>query len=117
MDKNKKRKLEKAGWRVGSVSEFLELSPAEEAVIELRLRLGKAVREKRLQSKMTQEAFAAQLKTSQSRLNKIEAGNPSVSLDLQIKSLLSAGVTLPELSKVLAGQPELQKVKAGRVRR
>jgi ribosome-binding protein aMBF1 (putative translation factor) len=106
VDRAKKRKLEKTGWRVGSAADFLELTPEEKTIIELRLKLGNAIRKKRLQAKMTQEKFAARLKTSQSRLNKIEAGNPSVSFDLQIKSLIGMGVTIPELSKILGSRRE-----------
>ena len=35
----KKRKLEKAGWKTGSVDEFLGLTPKETAYIEIKLAL------------------------------------------------------------------------------
>ena len=101
MDKEKKEKLEKTGWKVGSAAEFLGLSAAEEEIIELRLALSRGIKNRRLQSKMTQEKFAKQLGTSQSRLNKMEAGDPSVSFDLLIKGLVNSGVTIPELSELL----------------
>jgi transcriptional regulator with XRE-family HTH domain len=53
---------------------------------------------------MTQAEFAASLGTSQSRLNKMEAGDASVSFDLFIKSLVISGVTVSELSKILASR-------------
>jgi len=37
MDKSKKKRLKEAGWRVGSASEFLQLSAEEQALIELKL--------------------------------------------------------------------------------
>jgi hypothetical protein len=45
MDKMKKARLETQGWEVGSTEEFLGLSPEETTYIELRLKLGDAVRE------------------------------------------------------------------------
>ncbi len=41
MDSTKRQKLEAAGWKVGSATEFLQLSPEEEAIIETRLALRK----------------------------------------------------------------------------
>ena len=34
MDENKKKRLEEAGFRVGSIAEFLDLTPEEQAKIE-----------------------------------------------------------------------------------
>jgi hypothetical protein len=41
MESTKRQKLEAAGWKVGSVTEFLQLSPKEAAIIETRLALRK----------------------------------------------------------------------------
>lgn len=38
---NKKQRLQAAGWRVGSVSDFLGLTPEEEAYIEGKLTLSR----------------------------------------------------------------------------
>src|SRR5262245_38526590 len=45
--KEKKAKLERAGWKVGSVAAFLGLSAAEEALVELRLTLSRGLRDRR----------------------------------------------------------------------
>lgn len=39
MKATKRRKLEKAEWRVGSVEEFLGLTPEDAALVEMRLKL------------------------------------------------------------------------------
>jgi len=44
------------------------------------------------------------LKSSQSRVAKIEVGDPSVSVDLLIRSLFALGVTKSELAKMLVSQ-------------
>jgi DNA-binding transcriptional regulator YiaG len=102
MDNAKRKKLEAKGFKVGTVAEFLELTPEQSAIIELRLTLSKALRQKRLDSKMTQEKFAKRLRSSQSRLAKMEAGDKSVSLDLLINNLLSVGVGRKELGEIIA---------------
>ena len=93
MDANKKKHLESAGWRVGSATDFLGLSEGEAAYIDLKLTLSEKVRQCRKRKKLTQTQLAQRLKSSQSRVAKIEAGDPSVSLDLLIRSLLTLGVT------------------------
>jgi DNA-binding XRE family transcriptional regulator len=93
--KSKKRKSE---WVEGSVQDFLQLSNAEMDFIETRLAASRLLKTTRKQRKLTQQALAARLHTSQSRLAKMEAGDPSVSLDLIFKSLFSLGVSRKRLA-------------------
>ena len=101
MDEEKRKRLEAKGWKISSAAEFLELTPDEESLIELRLALSNAVKKQRLEAKLTQQEAARLLHSSQSRIAKIEAGDSSVSFDLMIKSLLGLGVTAAELPKLL----------------
>jgi hypothetical protein len=48
MEPTKRKKLAAAGWKVGSVAEFLDLSPEEEAIIKIRLSLSKSLKQKSL---------------------------------------------------------------------
>jgi len=102
MRKSKKQRLESKGWRVGSTKDFLGLSDEESAYIELKTRLAEGVRQRRQAAKISQAEFAQKLRSSQSRVAKIEAGDPSVSLDLLIRSLISWGLTDRALSKIIA---------------
>ena len=101
MRKDKKARLEQAGWRVGSVRDFLGLSAAEEALVELRLTLSRSLKERRTRQHLSQEQLAKLLRSSQSRIAKMEAGDPSVSIDLMIRSLLAMGVTQKDLARVI----------------
>ncbi|MDQ3635744.1 MAG: helix-turn-helix transcriptional regulator [Acidobacteriota bacterium] len=101
MDKRKRKKLEAKGFEITTVTEFLELTPDEAAIIELRLDLSNALKNYRIQSELTQEEFAKRLKTSQSRVAKMEAGDKSVTLDLLIKNLLKSGFNRKELSEII----------------
>lgn len=102
MRKAKKDRLEKKGWRVGTVEEFLDLSPEEAAYIELKLRLSENVRLRRSRKKLSQKAFAQMIRSSQSRVAKMEGGDPSVSIDLLIRSLLALGASHKDLAKVIS---------------
>src|SRR5207245_10738271 len=96
MRKDKKERLERAGWKVGTVREFLGLSKAEEALVELKLTLSRGLKERRARRRLTQAQLARLLGSSQSRVAKMEAGDPSVSVDLLIRSLLAMGETQRE---------------------
>ncbi|MBS1914067.1 MAG: helix-turn-helix domain-containing protein [Bacteroidetes bacterium] len=101
MDKRKQKRLEARGWRVGEAPDFLQLSPEESALIELRLRLSDALGARRKKLHLTQSEFAKLLRSSQSRVAKIEAGDPSVSLDLLIRGLLALGATPRDLARAI----------------
>jgi DNA-binding XRE family transcriptional regulator len=102
MRKDKKGRLERAGWKVGTVREFLGLSATEEALVELKLTLSRGLRERRARRNLTQAQLAKLLKSSQSRVAKMEAGDPSVSIDLLIRSLLAMGATPKDLAQVIS---------------
>jgi len=101
MKKDKRARLGRAGWKVGTVRELLGLSRAEEALVELKLILSRGLRERRARRRLTQAQLARLLKSSQSRVAKMEAGDPSVSIDLLIRSLLAMGTTQRELAQVI----------------
>jgi DNA-binding XRE family transcriptional regulator len=102
MDKRKKEKLAKKGWKVGSVAEFLDLSAEESAYIEMKLALSEKLRERRRRKKLTQAELAKAIESSQSRVAKMEAGDPTVSIDLLVKSLLALGVSKKELGRTIS---------------
>ena len=103
MNSTKKKRLETKGWKVGTVAEFLQLTPEESAYIEMKLLLSRNLRERRMDKSLTQEQLARLLKSSQSRVAKMETGDPSVSLDLLVRSLLILGESRKSLAKVLSG--------------
>ena len=98
----KRKRLEAKGWKVGSAREFLGLSEQEEAYVEIKLRLAESLRNQRLQRQMTQADVAKAIKSSQSRVAKMEAGERSVSLDLLVRALLALGTSSSDLGRLLA---------------
>ena len=104
MRKVKRERLVKRGWKVGTAEEFLGLSAAESAYVELRLRLSETLRHKRKSRGLSQIQLARILKSSQSRVAKMEGGDPSVSLDLLIRSLFTLGASHRELARAIDAQ-------------
>ncbi len=91
MDAKKKSKLQKMGGRVATVAEFLGLSEAETAVVELRLELAAAVRKKRAAAGMTQAQLAKAIGSSQARVAKMEGGDPQASIESLVRALAALG--------------------------
>lgn len=101
MRKSKKAALEAQGWVVGSVDDFLELTPEESALVDLKLRLSDALRARRTKLGLSQQAVAKRLHSSQSRVTKMEAGEASVSFDLLVRALVGLGATTADLAKAI----------------
>jgi hypothetical protein len=108
MKKTKKARLEAAGWTIGTPAEFLGLSAAEESLVEIRLALSESLRARRQAQHVSQVALAKRLKSSQSRVAKMEAGDPSVSMDMLFRSLFVLGARPREIARAI----ERPKVKA-----
>lgn len=107
MDEKKQKRLEAAGFAVGSADEFLGLTSEESAYVELKLALSQGLRERRTCSGLSQAALARRLGSSQSRVAKMEASDASVSLDLLVRALLATGAdarTVAELIKDTAAR-------------
>ena len=102
MKKGKRERIERRGWKLGTAEEFLGLSPDEAAYIELKLALGQRLKSAREKRDLTQTALAKMTRSSQSRVAKMEAGDPSVSMDLIIKALLAMGVTRRQIASTIA---------------
>jgi ribosome-binding protein aMBF1 (putative translation factor) len=98
MKEAKRKALEAAGWRVGDAAEFLGLSEQEEQLVALRVALARAVRRRRAAGGLSQHDLAARMKSSQSRVAKIEAGAAGVSLDLMFRGLFAAGGKISDVA-------------------
>jgi len=102
MKATKKRKLEAAGWRVGDARDFLKLTPGEAEFVEIKLSLARRLRELREEHNWTQAELAKRVGSSQSRVAKMEAADPTVSVDLIVKCLLAAGADRRDLGRAVA---------------
>ena len=103
MRRSKRERLEAKGWRLGTAQEFLGLSDEETAYVELRLRLANSLRLRRQKRKLSQTDLAKLIRSSQSRVAKMEGGDPTVSIDLLIRSLLALGASNRDLARTISG--------------
>lgn len=102
MNKEKQKILEKKGWKIGTAKEFLGLTNEEASYIELKLKLSANLKKVRTERKLTQVELARIIKSSQSRVAKLETGDPSVSLDLIIRSLLALGNSKKDIARAIS---------------
>ena len=100
----KRRKLLERGWAVSDAEEFLGLTSEEQARVDLRLRLGNGPTLPRVQRRLTQGELAKVVRSSQSRVAKIEAGDPSVSIELLFRSLIALGASSSDLAKIISAR-------------
>jgi DNA-binding XRE family transcriptional regulator len=101
-----KKRLKAAGWEVGSVAKFLHLTKEDVAFIELKVALARELRRRRAAKQLTQAKLAKLVGSSQPRVAFMESSEPSVSIDLLIRTLFAMGTSLLELGNVIrsAGQ-------------
>jgi len=102
MKTSKRGRLAAAGWKVGSVGEFLDLSPEEAAFVDLKVALSHSLRQWRTRQRLTQGELARRLQSSQSRVAKMEAADPTVSVDLLLRSLFKLGAKPKDIARAIA---------------
>lgn len=107
MKASKRKRLEAAGWKVGSTQEFLGLTPEEAAFVDLKLTLSASLRERRMRQGLSQTELAKRLRSSQSRVAKMEANDPAVSVDLLIRALLATGAKKKDIARAIGKNDSL----------
>ena len=103
MNEAKRARLAAAGWATGDTEQFLGLSAEELAMIRIHEALAAGVRSARQNAGITQRELADRLGSSQSRVAKIEAADPGVSMDLMMRASLAVGRTVAEVGRLVSG--------------
>ena len=99
----REKRLQEAGFTTTTVKDLLDLTDEDMEYIEMKVRLSRYLKAHRTSTlKVSQVRFAEMIGSSQSRVAKMEAGDPSVTFDLLVKSLLSSGVTRKHVAKAIA---------------
>jgi transcriptional regulator with XRE-family HTH domain len=94
-------------WCEGTVQQFLNLSEQEAALVRTKATLAVRLQRRRKGLAWSQAELAELMGSGQSRVAKMEAAHPSVSLELLVKALLSTGVTISDIGAVVStGDPE-----------
>ena len=101
MEAKKKKHLQSKGWVVGDVDDFLDLDQADLAIIDMKLALADTIVRKRKAQKMSQAKLAEAIGSSQSRIAKVEHGDPSVSLEMMMRALIGLGTSRQEIGRAI----------------
>jgi DNA-binding XRE family transcriptional regulator len=107
LNSTKKARLEASGWKVGTAAEFLGLSKQEAAFVEMKLALARCLHTLRVRRKFSQTRVAQLVGSSQSRVAKMESGDPSVSVDLLLRSVLAIGGSPADVIRALGSRRKL----------
>ena len=81
--------------------EFLELSDAEEMLVNMKLALADNVKTLRQQKRITQQELARRIGSSQSRIAKMEVADRSVSMEFFVRSLAALGASRTQIGKIV----------------
>jgi len=93
--------MNKDDWKEGTVQEFLDLSDSDMALVETKVALARAFRRQRITSHLTQMDMARAMRTTKTRVARIEAGDPNIPLDLVFKALYTVGFTPFDIGGVM----------------
>ena len=102
MEQAKKNRLESKGWKFGTVADFLELTPEETVLVEIKLALNQSLKARR-QNLMTPSVLAAKIGDRQPRIAKAENPDATVSIELLMRAMLATGATPQDIGQVIAG--------------
>ena len=101
MDKAKQERLEAQGWKVGTVSDFLELTPEETLFLEIKFALSQSLKYRR-ERLMTQNELASKIGSNQTKIAKAEDADPSVPIELLLRAMLAIGATPQDIGQIIA---------------
>ena len=101
MEREKQQRLESRGWKVGDAADFLNLTPDESGIVEMRIALSRCLKERR-KPRMAQAELAAKISSSQPRIAMAENGDASVSIELLIRVMLATGASPQEIGQIIA---------------
>ena len=87
------------GWSEATVAEFLELTSAEETIVEMRVRISRAAREKRAELGISQRELAKRMGTQQPHVSDIENG--IATLETMIRAYLALGGTAKKVGGMI----------------
>ena len=101
MDKAKIKKLERAGFRVTTTKDWLQLTPTDEKLIEMRMALAAELESLRKEMGLTQAQLAKKLGTKQSGVARMINNPDTASIDALIKGLITMGASVSRIAACL----------------
>lgn len=109
MNADRKKRLEAAGFKFGTVGELFNLSETEELLVEVKVALAEAIRELREVHSLSQADLALLIGSGQARVSKLERALDSTSLDTLFRCMLALGASRQDLAKAIGRSPRQKK--------
>jgi transcriptional regulator with XRE-family HTH domain len=81
--------------------ESLALGKRDVRLLAIKRALARSLQERRRRKRLSQAELARLIRTSQSRIARMEAADPTVTLDLLVRSLLALGATRRDLARAI----------------
>jgi len=101
MNADRKKRLEAAGFKFGTVGELFDLSETEKLLVEVKVALAEAIRELREVRSLSQADLARLIGSGQARVSKLERSLESTSLDTLFRCMLALGASRQDLAKTI----------------
>lgn len=101
MTKEKKEKLETAGFVVTNATDWLGLTDEESKIVEMRVALAKEIEKLRIEQGLTQSALAKRLNTKQSGVARMINNPDSSSIDNLMKTMIAMGAPISRIAATL----------------
>lgn len=101
MTKEKKAKLEEAGFVVTSATNWLGLTDEESKIVEMRVALAKEIEKLRVEQGLTQAALAKRLNTKQSGVARMINNPDSSTIDNLMKTMIAMGAPVSRIAATL----------------
>ena len=100
MTEEKRKRLEEAGMKVGTVAEFLELTPEQEILVEMGALIARLVRETREAKGLSQRQLADLLGKHQPQVARLEREGRA-SFESQFAALFKMGVNPQQIGDAI----------------
>lgn len=84
------------------VKDSLVLVKTDARFLAIKRALAQSLRERRRRKRLSQAELARLIHTSQSRIARMEAADPTVTLDLLARSLLALGATRRDIAQAIS---------------
>ena len=102
MDKNRIKRLEKAGWKMGDFGDAFALSAEDRAFVEMRLAAAREVDRLREEQGVSQRELARRMGTKQPTVSRMLSEPSSTTFDSLFRALLALGSTPRKIAAALA---------------
>jgi len=81
--------------------ESLTLGKRNARLLAIKRALARSLRDRRRRKRLSQAELARLIRTSQSRIARMEAADPTVTLDLLVRSLFALGATRRDIARAI----------------